>query len=248
MPNMPQPSRIAALYGRQDDPRHPMGWPARILDAAHKLRTPRPHAAADAYDPTAVPLAEKVLHGARKAAASPLWLPLTVPGVLTLAGGMAPTLTCTLVGGAALAFGTSGQQGARAASLGQAPGTASSILRTVLAYGLIGCLTELPAAKLGAWGAQRRELMGTGQAMQVVGSAAEATGYGLALALGACLTVGRLVVSILVPALQAAVLLPAALVGGLWALGSHAVGECTKPTPRAPAAPVNPPSVRPEPA
>lgn len=243
MATQPLSSRIAALYERQDDPRHPLGWTHHITTRITRSLVP----SQETPGAGAVTPGQAMLRGAQKAATNPLWLPLTLPSALILLGGAAPAVACTLSATAALTLGTTGLMGSglrrphgtRMAAETSPGRPYTTAIKTCVALGIAGCLTELVALQLGRWGARQRQSQNAAPIARGVGHVAEHVGYGVALAVGASLAIGRLVATAALLAIMGAVQLPAAVIGGLWSWSGRRTANGAGP---ASAQPLMPPS------
>lgn len=234
-----RPTLIAALYESQNSPWHPMGWPARILSApwhrgmmaflqhdSHTLSAPN----------VARTVAQKMARGAANMATNPLGLALSQPAPLVLLGTTAPTIALGLLNASTLVVGSGGLNTAQ--SLPQLLGKVFNrsrpaaahhplwqvILSHVLAYGAVGCLTELVGAAVGRWGRDLRSGVNASPLQRHVGMGLEVVGYSAATLCGAVLTVARLGIATLLTGFNVAAMPFAAVLGAAWALGQHVLG------------------------
>jgi len=246
---MPAPLNVsmASLYERQDALWHPLSWPQRLLSAPqaalHKLDA---YAAATAPTTAGIEatLAHKMATGASTVSHSPLARALAAPVTALALGGAAPVALAATLSMAALTVGSGGAALAKQLQANSADPQSSDarplpwrLLSTVLAYGTVGCVTELLGAALGRLGAQWRTEPGGGTLQSVLGRTCEGVGYTAALLTGAALTVLRCAVAATYTFLTGAMLLSLGTAGAIGGLGQHVMhllgNRAPAPTPQA---------------
>ena len=225
---------LARLYERQHACWHPLSWPQRLMAAP-----PATQKKLDAYAPAPsdATLTHKMLAGAAKASASPMAWALAAPVTALWLGGAAPMALAGTLCTAAGIVGTGDAAWlvppADEAEAIQAPRAPGGLRHKILAYGIVGCATELLGASLGSLGAKLWEKPQAGILTEGFGLACASIGYTAALLTGAALTVPRLAVAAAYVFLTHAVLLTvsaAGAIGGLaQALRDLAVGPAPAP-------------------